>query len=167
MPMELTQLHTPPEAIVKKEQELSELLDRVLNAPLKPVREALDDLTAKAARSNTRLAQLSSDLSSTDEEVGKVKKNVIEILEKLSELEEGLRAAFAATARAHQISEAATASSDRDRELLDALRAARDEAQQTAQTEASRGRYLLMLLAAVLVATCGDIMVNILIHMHG
>ena len=183
---------TPPESIVKKEQELSALLARVLDAPLGPVREALDDLRMSTARIITHLNGLVAEVGEIDERVFALRKSMAQVLERHDLLHRHLDEAFgrreqaeentrdaitavyaavkdvlAETARATQLADDAAASAGRDRELLDTYRAAWNEAQRAAQTAASRGRVLLWLIVTVLVAVCADVAISIAGFLRG
>jgi len=160
--LELAKFDTPPDAVVKKERELSALLDRVLAAPLDPVRKVLGDLSMRAKDSHDELKRLGADLSDTDDNVVKVGKTAKAVLEKLGSLEDGLHAEFAAVAKGDRLSEAAAASAERSAQLLEAVRAMREEVQETAKASAAQGHLLMILLAVLLAATIGHILFDVL-----
>lgn len=157
---ETAQFETPPDAIVKKEQELSALLDRVLAAPLRPVLESLDELSNNTERSRQKLASVGDDLSSIGEDADKVHKATKKVLRILEGLEEDQRQRFKELIQAAVSSQAAAA--ERDGALLETVCAIREEALQAAAMATRRARIALFLLAILLAAAVGHIAIDVI-----
>ncbi|NHN90246.1 hypothetical protein [Acetobacter conturbans] len=184
-------LGAPPEEIAKKEQELGELLSRVLDTPLRPVCAALDGLGVSATQTVKRLDDLTAEVGATDESVITVRKSLKELLERHDSLDHHLSEAFGRrekaeesaysavtavqaavrellveTARATQLANDVAAATARDGELLNVCRVARDEAQHAAQDAVRRGRISLWLLGMALFFICSSVATNIIILSH-
>ncbi|WP_215763061.1 hypothetical protein [Acetobacter sp. P1H12_c] len=189
--IKLKNLETPPEVIAKKEQELGELLSRVLDTPLRPVCAALDGLGVSATQTIKRLDALTSEVGATDENMITLRKNLKALQERHDLLDLHLGEAFgrrekaeesvqgaiiavqvavrellAETARATQIAKDAAATTARDAELLHTCRIARDEAQLAAQGAVRRGHIMLWLLGIALFFICSSLAINIIIFFY-
>ncbi|WP_395334299.1 hypothetical protein WBP06_18465 (plasmid) [Novosphingobium sp. BL-8H] len=150
-PFEATQFGNSSDAIGRKEQELSALLDRVLAAPFEPVLKTLSELSSKAKLSGDKLEDFANELSSVDENIKKVSRTVKTNAANLEVLDKALKEIAKAAHRSE------TTAAQRDNQLLEALDASRREAQQAASAAAMKARIMLILLAALLVALVGHL----------
>lgn len=144
-------LGIPSDAISRKEQELSSLLDRVLEKPFAPIREALTGLVGQVQHSGQELTKLAEELSAIDDNVSKIRRMLKSHDEQLEELKHKLDLAAKAASAATQ------AEVKRDAELLSIVQAYREDAQQAAQTATRSARKIMALIAILMLILAGQI----------
>lgn len=180
--IEATRSEKFPRAINEKEKDLSELLSRVLNAPLQPIHKNLDTIDKISKTTETKLDNISTDFESIGLKIKKIEKNIAEELEWLEKFEGILHARFrhheqfeskhneemsaihaiiqriiAEMSTATQVADNANVSEKRDRILLEVCSDLKSEAQKIAQETRKREILIIWLVATAIIFICADI----------
>ena len=144
-PFEATQFGTPPDTITRKEKELSALLHRVLEEPLKPVHKELGEMASGAKISGNRLKDIADELSSVDDNIKTVEKILkFTLASQFEQIDNALRE-IAVIARRSEMEAA-----ERDRQLQESLNASRLEAREAMRVATINVRIMQIFLVTLL-----------------